>query len=126
MAECTEHFLSIVQLKLSWLEQSVLLKISCLQGNLLFYCMFPYDLQKRLASAQWAVLSVLRGFAKRGVLRVKGEACGGALSLTFRCLCCAFSDSLAGCATWCINLSVLLSHEKSCEFPGIRMKPRPF
>lgn len=43
----------------------------------------------------------------------------------FCCLCCAFSDSLAVCAGWCVKLPALLSHGKSCEFPGIRIRPCP-
>lgn len=97
---CSEHFLSIFQLKLSQLEQPNSREINPCAAPRAVYCIIAcvqMTCNKRHAGAQYDVLSVLRRNAQDGVemLEVKGEAF---LS------CCAFSDDLDRRVRWCVNM----------------------
>lgn len=124
------HFLSIFQLKVSQLEQSNSLEISSWVAHREIYCIIARV--QMICSTDLPVhsrwYSVPSGSLERGVWRCwksKVRLVQMPCHSPFCCLCCAFSDSRAGCARWCIHLPALLSHEKSCEFPGIGIRPCP-
>lgn len=126
----SEHFLSIFQLKVSQLEQSNSLEISPWAAHGPIYCIIArVQMICRTASpvhSGWYPL--LSGGLQRVVWRCwksKVRLVWVPCHSPFCFLCCAFLDSLAGCSRWHVNLPALLSHGKSCEFPGIRIRYCP-